>query len=164
MKRKFALLPLLLVLILGLAGCGKKQPTDERAAFRSQLTAEDTAQMLALCDQCMEKLKAGRVDEALASLHLYDDSAHTVLPLSPEKERELRRTFRLFPVVSYTRIYFTFTTEGLNDVKYNIEFFEKEAGDPTPNSIGFMFNPVKVDGQWYLTVKEADQDIDRSRN
>ena len=120
--------------------------------------------MLALCDQCMETLKAGQVDKALSMLHLYDDSTRTVLPLSEQKERELRRTFKLFPVVKYTRAYYTFTTEGLNDVKYNIEFFEKEAGDPTPNSIGFMFNPVKVEGQWYLTVKEADQDIDRMRN
>ena len=164
MKRIQTIISLLLVCCLALFSCGKKQPVSEREAFRSTLTKEDTTQMLALCDQCMETLKAGQVDKALSMLHLYDDSTRTVLPLSEQKERELRRTFKLFPVVKYTRAYYTFTTEGLNDVKYNIEFFEKEAGDPTPNSIGFMFNPVKVEGQWYLTVKEADQDIDRMRN
>ncbi len=164
MKRISILFPLLLACSLVFFSCGKKQPRDERAEFRSSLTKEDTTQMLALCDRCMETLKAGRTDEALAMLHLYDDSTRTVLPLSEQKQRELRRTFKLFPVVNYSLVYYTFTTQGLNDVKYSVEFFEKPAGDPTPNSIGFMFNPVKVDGQWYLTVKEADQDIDRMRN
>ena len=46
--------------------------------------------------------------------------------------------------------------------KANIIFADEE--HPEVNGVpktSFMFNPVKVDGQWYLTVKRADQNIDR---
>ena len=36
---------------------------------------------------------------------------------------------------------------------------KKEPGDPIPNTIGFMFNPIKVDGKWNLAVKEANQEV-----
>ena len=152
-------------LLLVLTACGRKETVSEAEQFRSELTREDTTQMLALCGQCMETLKQGKIDEALSQMRLYNDSTRTVSPLSAEKQAELRRTFRLFPVIDYKLDYYSFDVEGRNDVKYSIEFFKKEnPDDPTPNTIGFMFNPVKVDGQWYVTVKEADQDFNRARN
>ena len=40
-----------------------------------------------------------------------------------------------------------------------IEFFKHTSSDDhTPNTIGFMFNPVKIDGVWYLAVKEATKE------
>ena len=47
----------------------------------------------------------------------------------------------------------------MNEVKYTIEFFEKKAGDPTPNTIGFMFNPIKCKDGWRLAVKDAGQKL-----
>ena len=77
----------------------------------------------------------------------------------------MRNTFTVFPVLNYRMVYFNFSTEGRNDVKYEIEFFEKaDSTDQAPNTIGLMFNPVKVDDQWYLTMKEADQEFTRTRN
>lgn len=161
MRRINFVLSLLLCAFV-LVSCGKKKEVSESEAFRSTLTAEDTTAMLKICDDCMKSLKAGDIDAALAQLHLYDDSTRTVKPLSKEKEQELRKTFKFFPVHDYTIDYYTFTTEGVNDVKYRIEFFEKvDPQSPESNTIGFMFNPVKVDGQWYLTVKEASQDFER---
>lgn len=145
-----------------LASCGssdKRVPT-AKETFRSALTAEDTTQMLALCDSCMELLRKGDVEAALSRIHLYDDSTRQVMPLSEEKAQQLRSTFRMFPVLNYRVAYFSFVSEGVNDVKYDIEFFEKPEGDNRPNTIGFMFNPVKVDGAWYITVKDADQAVD----
>jgi isocitrate dehydrogenase len=44
-------------------------------------------------------------------------------------------------------------------VKFQIEFFKHTSSDDhTPNTIGFMFNPVKIDGVWYLAVKEATKE------
>jgi len=152
----------LLLCALVLVSCGKKKEPTESEVFRSTLTAEDTTAMLKICDDCMKSLKAGDIDAALSQLHLYDDSTRTVKPLTPAKEKELRNTFTVFPVHDYTIDYYTFTTEGLNDVKYRIEFFEKADPESSEaNTIGFMFNPVKVDGQWFLTVKEAHQDFDQ---
>lgn len=159
-------LPLLLAAIC-LSACKDKkdqpQPT-EKAIFTASLTAQDTTDVLNLSETCMQTLKAGKVEEALAQLYLWDDSTKAVKPLDEAKKQELRKTFKLFPVLDYSLAHFTFSTQGLNDVKYNIVFFEKEADDPTPNTIGFMFNPVKVDGKWYLSVKEADQKVESAKS
>ena len=68
-----------LAALLALAACGgKKSAESEAEEFRKELTKEDTTQMLALCNECMETLKAGRIDEALNRLYTYDDSTAVV--------------------------------------------------------------------------------------
>ena len=55
--------------------------------------------------------------------------------------------------------YYSFSSTDNNDVKFQIEFFKHTSSDDhTPNTIGFMFNPVKIDGVWYLAVKEATKE------
>lgn len=159
MRKLCFLFAALITVGLAFTSCGKKGPMTS-AEFKSQLTAEDTTNMLAICDSCMRALKQGQTDKAIGMLHLYDDSTQQLLPLTDEKVKELENTFRLFPVLDYTLDYFSFNKEGVNDVKYNIKIFEQQPGDNTPNTIGFMFNPVRVEGTWYLTVKAPDQEVD----
>jgi hypothetical protein len=48
-------------------------------------------------------------------------------------------------------------------VKYEVVFATAEqAGTPEPAKTGYMFNPVKVDGEWKLCVKTLSDDIDMS--
>ena len=110
---------------------------EEHAAFVKELTSEDTVEMIKICNECMNTLKSGRIEVIL--------------------------NFKFFPVIDYNLDYFSFNTSGVNDVKYTIEFFEKKDGDATPNTINFMFNPVKKSGKWYITVKEADQSVDGTK-
>lgn len=146
-------------------GCSNKPKPTPAQEFRAELTAEDTTKMLGICEECMKTLKAGNIDGALNLLYQYDDSTKTVSPISEENRKKMRNTFTVFPVLNYRMVYYNFTTQGLNDVKYEIEFFEKaDSTDQAPNTIGLMFNPVKVDDQWYLTMKEAGQDFTRTRN
>jgi len=146
-------------MLLGLFACkGHKPEGAETEQFKSGLTAEDTTRMLELCDVCMQTLKAGGVDDALKSVYVVD-SVDGPMPLPSGQLEALRNTFRIFPVVDFKLAGFSFNTSGLNEVKYEIQFFEKEEGDPTPNTIAFMFNPVKYKGKWYLTVKQADQEV-----
>ena len=102
----------------------------------------------------------GRVilDEALDMLYEYDDSTHSVTPLSEETRSAYKKKFTMFPVVKYTRAYYSFNAEGCNDVKYNVSFGEDFDGQSPKTA--FMFNPVKIDGQWYLSVKRSDQSLD----
>lgn len=164
--RKSILFVLFSCLVLCLTvGCGGKVKPTAAQEFRSELTAEDTTKMLGICEECMKTLKAGNIDGALNLLYQYDDSTKTVTPIGEEKRNKMRNTFTVFPVLNYRMVYFNFSTEGRNDVKYEIEFFEKaDSTDQAPNTIGLMFNPVKVDDQWYLTMKEADQEFTRTRN
>lgn len=161
MRSKIWVAAALLGAAFALGACnGRKsgETMTEAERFKSGLTADDTTQMLKICNDCMDTLKAGRVEEALKVIYAAD-SVKGAVPLTPEQKQELRNTFRLFPVIDYRMVSFTFNTSGLNDVKYEIKFFEKEEGDPTPNMTAFMFNPVKHDGKWYLTVKQSNQEV-----
>ena len=151
------------VLVLSLASCGGKQKSREqqKQEFRSELTKEDTATMLKLCDDAMANLKAKDYNKVLASLYEYTDSTQEVKPLTEETKRRYLNKCRLFPVLDYERVYYSFQLEGCNDVKYEVTFATAEqAGTAEPAKTGYMFNPVKVDGSWKLCVKTANDQID----
>lgn len=165
MKRSSVYFILFLSFALMLASCkGKPKSREEQIAeFRSELTAEDTTEMLKLCDSAMEDLKAGKYDKVLASLHEYTDSTQEVKPLSQQAKRRYMMLFRMFPVRDYVRKYYSFQLQGCNDVKYEVTFATAEqAGTDEPAKTGYMFNPVKINGQWLLCVKTADEQIDHS--
>lgn len=144
----------------------KKAVADEQnVEFRETITAADTTQMLKLADDCMELLKNRKFDEAIGMLHEYDDSTKMVQNLSSENEQHLRRRFEVFPVLKYERHYFSFMEQGLNDVRYKVWFAEEENPAQNGEPVTFMmFNPVKVDGTWYLCVKDFGQKFDEKRH
>ena len=154
---------LLCVVLLGVTSCKEKTREQAIQDFQSGLSAADSTAMLALCDGCMELLKAKDIDRALDMLSLYDEELHTVAHLPDHFRQSYRRMFTIFPVYNYRRQYYSFQLEGCNDVKYEVVFVEQENSDyNTPYKTSFMFNPVKVDGEWYLCMKTADQNIDES--
>ena len=127
------------VLVLSLASCGGKQKSREqqKQEFRSELTKEDTATMLKLCDDAMANLKAKDYNKVLASLYEYTDSTQEVKPLTEETKMRYLNKFRLFPVLDYERVYYSFQLEGCNDVKYEVTFATAEqAGTAEPAKTG----------------------------
>ena len=138
MKKKDLLYICVLVAVsCFLFSCGeKKKQLTPKEEFLMGLTAEDTVQVLTISRSCMDTLKAGNIDEALKMLFILRDGK--AIPLPAEKEQQLRKKFKYFPVVDYKLDYYSFSS--------------------TPNTIGFMFNPVKIDGVWYLAVKEATKE------
>jgi hypothetical protein len=120
--------------------------------------------MLKLCDDAMEQLKNKEIDQVLATLHEYNDSTEEVTPLCEETRKRYENTFKMFPVLRYRRIYYSFQLEGCNDVKYDVTFATAEdAGTKEDAVTSYMFNPVKIDGEWYLCVKTAQDKIDYSK-
>jgi hypothetical protein len=180
MKKIYTLIAVL-VLVIAYSSCtsGPQKPAQNRPTadlsddnsfesqemkFRESVTSEDTLQMLSLADKCMEFLHNKDIDQAIAMLHEYDGANKQIKDLSSETENRLRRQFSIFPVLKYQRDYFSFMLEGLNDVRYRVWFAE----DADPNSNGesvttYMFNPVLVNGTWYLCVKDRDQISDEMR-
>ncbi len=134
-----------------------KSPEDAAMKFLSELTASDTTTMLKLCDTAMEQLKQKQVDKVLASLYEYIDSTQEVKKLSPDTEKAYRRRFTMFPVLEYERVFFTFKSEECNDVKYKVVFRTAEqTGLAEPAKIAYVFNPMKIDGEWKLCVKTPE--------
>ena len=153
---KKVLLPIMAIVLVLFAACKGETKTSSQI-YQEGLTAQDSTIMLQKCDSCMQLLSEGKIDKALAMLVEYDDSLQQVSPLSEETRASYMRKFTLFPVLKYNLVYISFTESGLNDAKYEVQFGPDEAGAP---KTAYMFNPVKVDGQWYLCVKGANQAVD----
>lgn len=157
MKKIF--LPIVAFLTIGFVSCKKTAAPAPGAPteFQLGLTSEDSAQIVELGEQCMTLLKDGKLDDALNMLCLYDDSLEQIAPLSDEVRGSYQRLFNRFPVMEYKLSYFSFSEKGLNDLKYSVVFGPEAIGSPKTS---YMFNPVKVDGQWHLSVKNAMQEVD----
>lgn len=163
MKRIYLFL-IFTVCALTFVSCHKKKESREQQImeFRSQLNAEDTTVMLQLCDDAMKDLKAHNIDKVLANMFEYTDSTHELKPLSEELKKKYASRFKLFPVLDYKRIYYSFQLEGCNDVKYEVTFATaKQAGTEEAAKTAYMFNPVKIDGTWRLCVKTPSDEFDQ---
>ena len=164
MKNFSYLLIAVALLCLATACSNKKKTREERIEeFRSMLTTSDTTQMLQICDNAMEQLKGKKIDEVIATLYEYNDSTEELTQLTDQMKKRLSRRFKMFPVLSYNRQYFSFMLEGCNDVKYEITFATAEQAGGKPATTMFMFNPVKVNDEWKLCVKTQDKDIDEDK-
>ena len=134
---------------------------EQVAEFRADLTAADTSAMLTICDEAMEQLKQKNIENVLGSLYEYSDSTKELKPLSDKLRRRYTKMFTMFPVLEYKRVYYSFMLEGCNDVKYEVTFATAEqTGTDQPATTMYMFNPVKVDGEWKLCVKGAEDEFD----
>jgi hypothetical protein len=103
----------------------------------------------------MSKLQAGQVDEALDMIHvLYNN---VLYKKSASYTSELMTRFQVFPVLSYDRVYYSFSTEGNNDISYSYVFAPATDSDHPAQTMKLMLNPVYIDGQWYLTFKDLGQ-------
>lgn len=151
------------IICLGTACSNKQKTREERVEeFRSMLTASDTTQMLQICDNAMEQLKGKKIDEVIASLYEYNDSTEELTELTDATKKRIARRFKMFPVLTYNRQYFSFMLEGCNDVKYEVVFATPEQTGADSARTMFMFNPIKVDGEWKLSVKSAKDEHDGS--
>lgn len=151
------------ILLFGclLFSCGRKEIkermktyADAEKEFVGSLTPKDSLTVLKMSQKCMECLKAGNVEDALKQIYMVEEGE--VVTLSEENMEELRKHFSAFPVIDYNLEYFSFSTQGCNDLKYKIEFAKKTPNGNAP-TMAFMFNPVKVDSMWYLCIKNRHQ-------
>lgn len=163
MKKSFQIFVTAILVSTFVVSCGHNKKTREERVeeFRSQLSAEDTAVMLKLCDDAMADLKARNFNKVLENLYEYTDSTQEVKPLTDKTKKVYMNKFKLFPVLEFNRIYYSFQLEGCNDVKYEVVWAPADkTGTGQPAKTAYMFNPVKVDGSWKLCVKTASDEID----
>ncbi|MEL5896177.1 hypothetical protein AAE250_22135 [Bacteroides sp. GD17] len=144
-------------LVHTITSCNNKEAikTSKQESFVNTLTAADTTTVLNLAAQCMDLLKGNHVEEALQMM--YSMTENKLVPISEEQKQQLNGKFRMFPVLQYDLDGYNFASETNNVIKYKIEFFpHKDQNDKTPNTIGFMFVPVHIDGKWHLTVPKTN--------
>lgn len=143
----------------GLSSCHDNNKSQENInEFVSQLTAQDSTTVLALGDSCMNYFKSKDMDAALGML--YTKQNDQLVNISDSIKDIMKKRFRIFPVLEYKLDYYTFLSESVNDLKYRIIFGEATEDMPEQTT-GFMFNPIKFNGIWYLTLKESSTDVAR---
>lgn len=146
-----------LVSFLGLAvlaSCTNKEKSDASAhdQFIASLTSADTTEVLNMCQEFFTKLSQGDKEGAIAMLSLSTDSGE-VIAMSEEKIQQLTRQFTLFPVLDNHLVEYTFGEAADNLMKFKVVFAKDENGKE--EAINFGLNPIRKDGKWYLTVRNA---------
>ena len=85
------------------------------------------------------------------------DDAGIAKPLTIQQRGSTYQTFPAFPGNSLSIGLPQLSTQGNNDVKYKIEFTPRSDSDTPGSSMGFMFNPIKANGEWVLAIKDGRQ-------
>ncbi len=127
---------------------------DPRSDENMVRNSADTTAILKICTDYLNLLKADNVEAALDLLYAYDDSAKTVTPIGNKLRNKFRNNLKMFPVLDYQLESMKLYGEDDTEFVFMVKFFEKPEGDPQPNTIREVLSPVRVNGQWFLTVSE----------
>ena len=119
------------------------------------LDSQDTIIVRQMSTEFMDFLKAKDYRSALSMLY-YLDPDSTIIPLPNNMAARQLQIFQIFPVLDYRCDGIQFRTESDCQVKYTITFFEKDGPEDTRNNTtAFFLQPVRYEGQWYLTVRDS---------
>ena len=124
-----------------------------QASFAATITPADSAAVIAATEEFMSLVKSGEIDAALSHIYVVDND--TLFLPAPQSLASIKSKFTLFPVLSYKMTDIAFQTSAINDVTYQYVFQEAAEGS-NPATLKIAFNPVKVDGKWYLTLKDGN--------
>lgn len=125
---------------------------DAERQFLSSITEEDTLQVISMGSAFMDNLKSGQLDSALSVLCMIDN--YVLYKLGDESIERLRSRFTAMPVVDYCLARFSFSTQASNDLVYRYSFSGPVSSAP---GMKIVLNPVKIEGKWYLAIKDGYQ-------
>jgi hypothetical protein len=119
------------------------------------LDSQDTIIVDQLSTEFIEHLKNKEYADAISMLYYLDpDSALIPLPRNLALRQE--QIFRMFPVLDYKYESRRFRTESDCQVKFVITFSEKKGPDDKADyTTSLYLQPVRREGQWYLTVRDS---------
>lgn len=157
LKNKFLTVFSAVLLMALIAGCTGKNKVEEEPQEKMSLSATDTTKVVALMNQYFDLLLNKDFDGAMSMIsQLRNDS---LTEMTPELQSHYLMGMKLLSPVRYELERLIFDTESDCLVKYSAVLFEKE--DPTdnrPNKMFYVIKPVRVNGEWYLTVAD-DSDM-----
>lgn len=120
--------------------------------FQRSLTEGDTLEILRLGNKFMDFLKAKETNDALSMLYEYDKTKDEMKSIGEGTREQFMVRFRKFPVEKYLLQKYSFILPMQNQLKYNIQFTMKTLNGDDNCVTAVMFNPVKFNGKWYLTI------------
>lgn len=153
----------LVLLLLGLCvGCtDKNKGAEETTEETMSLSVNDTTQVIDLMHQYFDLLLNKDFDGAMAMVsQLRNDS---LVEMSPEMQKHYQMGMKLVSPIRYEMENIFFRTESDCLVKYTGILFDKEdPKDNRPNKMFYAIKPVRINGEWHLTVADVDDQNTKS--
>lgn len=169
--KKSLLFTIAVILLLGFSSCGEQKKTktltfDELADSlidrpNFEMDAQDSAEVYSLVTQYLDKLREGKIDEAVGMLYFLVNDSVTAMPAKAVQGQ--KALLERFKGVSYDLNLISYDDETDNLATYTVTLFEKEANDPRPNTMSFGLNPVRREGKWFLTLSNRDNNLHEYR-
>lgn len=159
MKNFSKLFFFLLVMTLILPSCTKESKKNENieaqleAEFRNSLNKEDSLRVVSLGDSVMNLFKENKIEQAISCISQLDTLGN-IQSLDDSRRIKLVRQFKFFPVNDFKLVDFIFNTSDQNIITYKISF-DANSVETSTSTTNFAFSPVKVDGIWYLTIRQS---------
>ncbi len=145
------------LLILGLSVCctNKNKSAEETPLETMSLAAADTTKVVDLMNQYFDLLMNKDYDGAMSMIsQLRNDS---LTEMTPELQKHYQMGMRIITPIRYQLESIIFRTESDCLVRYSAVLFEKEdVNDNRPNKMFYAIKPVRVKGEWHLTVADDD--------
>lgn len=158
--RKSLLFTFAVILLLTMGSCRKatNQPTlgellDSVSQIHMEMSQQDSAEVFSLVNEYLDKLRQDKIDEAVGMIYFLSPKREIVNLPDPDLRRTKAMLTR-FKGVRYDLDRIVYDRETDNLAKYTVTLFEKETGDPRPNTISFVLKPIRRDGKWYLTYAD----------
>lgn len=156
--RKFSLFTFAVILLLTMGSCGKntkRQLTagellDSVSQIHMEMSQQDSAEVYSLVNEYLDKLRQGNIDEAVGMIYFLSPE-QKIVNLPDNDQRRTKLLLTRFKGVKYDLDRIVYDRETDNIAKYTVTLFEKETGDPRPNTISFMLKPIRREGKWFLT-------------
>ena len=159
LTKTLAALAAIALVAFALSSCGsrggKTTAQDEGEEYLMSLTKADTVSLLSMADSCMTLLVSGEYEKALAGVGYVD--GETIEAMTPEMIARTAMSFKNLGVHGFERSGFELSLSDKNTVSYRLKIGGPSAGsgtDAITPTTGFAFNAYRIDGQWYLTLKQ----------
>lgn len=162
-KLSIVFVALIAMLMIGCKKSEKSQGVKPSTELKPEMvvTAKDTVAVKQLCAQFFSKLKQKDLRGAVGMLRYYE--ADSVAPLPAVLEAKEATILGMFLGMKYDIDHIIFLKDYDSEVKYTVTMFDKtDPNDKRPNKTSFLIRPVRVRGQWYLTL--ADKDTDKVKS
>lgn len=147
MKRLFVAISIAFALSsLVLSSCSSKNESNEPI-----YSSADTIQVETMIKTYLTDLQNKDYEGAVSQLKvLY---GNTVKELTEDQHKELVAYYTQMPVLAYKLKSMRWNCRDLINYVYDIEFFEKNPEIAIPNTYKITLVPVRINGQWYLTLE-----------
>lgn len=149
---------LLSIFALSFTACNNKQKNTAEESLPilrpSEIitTGQDTTEVMDLVNQYMALFANNDLEGASSLLyHVKNDSVH---PYTAEERQDFKNHLSIFSVYDYKVNGIIFRSDKNNEVNVRIQIVPDGNISEGKGTTEFVFNPVKIDNHWYLTLMD----------